>query len=180
MRKKVSKLWTIPVPELQGLANQSTSMSGILRRLGYSKTSAEQGSRLKWILKERGVNIDHFLSRAENISKFQRAQSDAQVMDWLAGKITAHSNASQHQVLVWARRYLMDKADNKCQLCGWGEVNQFTGLIPLHIHHVDGISTNSKPDNLMVVCPNCHSLTENFGSRNKKCTRNHKHRLTGV
>ena len=23
----------------------------------------------------------------------------------------------------------------------------------------------------MVLCPNCHSLTENFGSRNKKCTR---------
>lgn len=49
---------------------------------------------------------------------------------------------------------------------GWGEVNPYTNLVPLQIHHVDGNSTNNKEENLEVLCPNCHSLTENFGSRN--------------
>ena len=28
-----------------------------------------------------------------------------------------------------------------------------------------------RESNLQLLCPNCHSLTENFGSRNKNCSR---------
>ena len=69
------------------------------------------------------------------------------------------------------RNYLFNKYNNSCQLCGWNQVNQYTGKIPLQIHHIDGDCTNNKEDNLQLLCPNCHSLTENFGSRNKNCTR---------
>ena len=65
------------------------------------------------------------------------------------------------------RRYLFEKYDCKCQLCGWGEVNEHTGLVPLQVHHIDGNCLNNSEDNLQLLCPNCHSLTENFGSRNK-------------
>lgn len=61
--------------------------------------------------------------------------------------------------------------DNSCQKCGWHEVNPYTGLVPLQIHHIDGDCTNNREENLQLLCPNCHSLTENFGSRNKNCTR---------
>ena len=64
------------------------------------------------------------------------------------------------------RRYMLEKYNYKCSKCGWGEVNPYTNLVPLQIHHVDGNSTNNKEENLEVLCPNCHSLTENFGSRN--------------
>ena len=69
------------------------------------------------------------------------------------------------------RNYLFNKYNNSCQLCGWNQVNQYTGRVPLQIHHIDGDCTNNKEDNLQLLCPNCHSLTENFGSRNKNCTR---------
>lgn len=68
------------------------------------------------------------------------------------------------------RRYFFEKYDNKCQKCGWGEVNEHTGLVPLQIHHIDGNCKNNKEENLQLLCPNCHSLTENFGSRNKTAT----------
>ena len=61
--------------------------------------------------------------------------------------------------------------DNSCQKCGWHEVNPYTGIVPLQIHHIDGDCKNNKEENLQLLCPNCHSLTENFGSRNKNCTR---------
>lgn len=69
------------------------------------------------------------------------------------------------------RKYLFDKFNNKCQKCGWGEVNIFTNRIPLQIHHIDGDCTNNVEDNLQLLCPNCHSLTNNFGSRNKDSKR---------
>lgn len=67
--------------------------------------------------------------------------------------------------------YLREKYNNSCQCCGWNQVNKFTGIIPLQIHHIDGDCTNNKEENLQLLCPNCHALTENFGSRNTNCTR---------
>lgn len=69
------------------------------------------------------------------------------------------------------RRYLHEKYNSKCQICGWGELNLNTNKVPLQIHHLDGDCTNNKEDNLQLLCPNCHSLTENFGSRNKNSKR---------
>jgi len=69
------------------------------------------------------------------------------------------------------RRYLHEKYNSKCQKCGWGEINSHTNKVPLQIHHLDGDCTNNKEDNLQLLCPNCHSLTENFGSRNKNSKR---------
>jgi len=65
------------------------------------------------------------------------------------------------------RRYLFEKKDHKCEKCGWSEVNIFTENIPLQINHIDGDYKNNKEENLELVCPNCHSLTEFHGSRNK-------------
>lgn len=64
------------------------------------------------------------------------------------------------------RRYLLEKYNYSCQLCGWGEINLFTGNIPLEVHHIDGDYTNNSEENLQLLCPNCHSLTSTFKSHN--------------
>ena len=69
------------------------------------------------------------------------------------------------------RRYLFEKYNNSCQCCGWKHVNPYTNKVPLQIHHMDGDCTNNSESNLQLLCPNCHSLTENLGSRNNNCTR---------
>lgn len=40
--------------------------------------------------------------------------------------------------------------------------------IMLEIHHIDGDKTNNNDDNIMILCPNCHSLTDNYKSKNRK------------
>ena len=35
------------------------------------------------------------------------------------------------------------------------------------VNHKDGNKANNKEDNLDLLCPNCHSLTKNYGSLNK-------------
>ena len=71
----------------------------------------------------------------------------------------------------YIRKYLFEKYNNSCQECGWNKINYFTGLVPLQIHHIDGNCLNNKEENLQLLCPNCHALTENYGSRNTNCTR---------
>lgn len=67
----------------------------------------------------------------------------------------------------YIRRYLLEKHSYKCEKCGWGGKNEFTETIPLEMHHIDGDYTNNKEENLQVLCPNCHSLTETYKSHNK-------------
>ena len=80
------------------------------------------------------------------------------------------------------RNYLMSLHNNKCEKCGWGEINEQTGNIPLELHHIDGDCTNNNINNLQILCPNCHSLTKTFGSINKKSKRyklkKYKHNLS--
>jgi hypothetical protein len=77
------------------------------------------------------------------------------------------------------RCYLFEKNKNKCEKCGWGEVNPHTGKIPLQVHHIDGDCTNNREENLQLLCPNCHSLTENYGHsgahRSKRLDKRLKH-----
>lgn len=40
--------------------------------------------------------------------------------------------------------------------------------INLQVHHIDGDKTNNELNNLQLLCLNCHSYTNNFGSKNNK------------
>ncbi len=50
-----------------------------------------------------------------------------------------------------------------CEICKWSEKNPFYDEIPVEIHHIDGNKKNNKDTNLVVLCPNCHSLTNHYG-----------------
>lgn len=71
------------------------------------------------------------------------------------------------QISDHLRKYIFDKYNNKCCLCGWGETNPYTHTIPLEIDHIDGDYKNNREDNLRLICPNCHSLTENYRGANR-------------
>lgn len=88
------------------------------------------------------------------------------IKKWLAGKYNAISG--EFGLSVPVRDYMLEKNNYKCEVCGWGEVNVYTNKVPLHVHHIDGDYTNNKKENLQVLCPNCHSLTETYGSHNKR------------
>ena len=56
--------------------------------------------------------------------------------------------------------------ERKCECCGNTE---WMGLpIVLELHHIDGNRTNNKLENLQLLCPNCHSVTDNFKSKKVK------------
>ena len=72
----------------------------------------------------------------------------------------------KYQISMHIKTYLFNKFNNKCARCGWGEKNQFTGKIPLEVEHRDGNYRNKNEDNLILLCPNCHSLTSTYKGAN--------------
>lgn len=94
-------------------------------------------------------------------------QNEEYIKKWQNGLITGMVGKDGLSKRI--RDYLLAKNNFKCQKCGWCQVNIFTNKIPLQIHHIDGDCTNNNENNLEVLCPNCHSLTANYGN-----TKQHK------
>ena len=65
------------------------------------------------------------------------------------------------------RNYLLEKVDFKCEQCGFSGINPSSNKTILEIHHVDGDYKNNRPENLKVLCPNCHAMSPSYRSNNK-------------
>lgn len=87
------------------------------------------------------------------------------IEDWKKEK--ENGVVGQYGISNHIRRYLFEKNNYRCQICGWGEKNKYTNKIPLEVHHKDGDFRNNDENNLELLCPNCHSLTETFKSHNR-------------
>ena len=83
---------------------------------------------------------------------------------WKNGK--ENGMRGEYQISSYIKTYLFNKYNNKCARCGWGEKNIYTNKIPLEIEHIDGNYKNNKEDNLILLCPNCHSLTSTYKGAN--------------
>ena len=79
-----------------------------------------------------------------------------------------------YQISNHIRRYLLDKYDSKCAECGWSKINPYTNYLPLEIDHIDGNYLNNNEENLILLCPCCHSLTPTYKGANIGNGRKHR------
>jgi hypothetical protein len=78
------------------------------------------------------------------------------------GKLILTSNSKRLNI----KRYLLEKQNNKCSICGMSDKWNNISLIFV-LDHIDGNSMNDIPSNLRLVCPNCDSQLPTFKSKNK-------------
>lgn len=87
------------------------------------------------------------------------------IKKWKTGE--EDGKRGEYQISHYIERYIHEKYNNKCVKCGWSTKNPFTNNIPLEIDHIDGDAENNKEENLILLCPNCHALTETYKGANK-------------
>ena len=57
------------------------------------------------------------------------------------------------------------KGEAQCEICG---IREWNGkALMFQIHHLDGNHKNHSLGNLQLLCPNCHSQTENYSNRKR-------------
>lgn len=82
---------------------------------------------------------------------------------WKRGE---NSGGTEWNISNPVKRYILRKYNNRCTKCGWNEIHSITKRSPLQINHIDGNGENHREENLELLCPNCHSLTTNYGALN--------------
>ena len=87
------------------------------------------------------------------------------IAEWLAGDRPGGSDAGILSRII--REYLLSEAGEACSKCGFNTPHPDDGRSILEINHIDGNGTNHSPDNLEVICPNCHAQTPTYKGKNK-------------
>ena len=105
----------------------------------------------------------------------QDFQYKNEIQRWESGVVPGWRGSLDKPELIQisnpVRRYMFDKYGRKCSKCGWAEVNTYSQNCPVQIDHIDGNVLNCQEDNLQILCPNCHSLTDNYGALNRRFGR---------
>lgn len=77
--------------------------------------------------------------------------------------LIAGRRRSRHHVKN--RLLLAGLKEQRCEHCG---LTAWQGRpLPLELHHVNGDGLDNRLENLLLLCPNCHSQTDTWGGRNK-------------
>jgi len=128
----------------------------VLRELGIS-TRGKNSEILKSKIKEYNLDISHFTFVSKNKGKTKRKN----VKEYLV----KGSNIKTFKLKE--KLFREGLKENKCEICGCSE---WLGKpINCQLHHIDGDETNNTLENLQILCPNCHSQTDNYCcSINKK------------
>lgn len=96
------------------------------------------------------------------------AQRENYLSKWFRGEVSGNTGSGRNlQVSTIVRAYMYEKAYYQCSICSWNKIHPVTGTVPLTVDHKNGNPRDSRAENLRVLCPNCHSLTETYGNLNR-------------
>jgi hypothetical protein len=110
----------------------------------------------KWSYRHTNQYCDQHCMNEKKYAEF--------ISRWKNGKEDGFKGKQQTSKRI--KRYVIEKFNNTCQGCGI--TGQWNGKpLTLQLEHLDGNSWNNKEENLSLLCPNCHTQTEFYGSKNK-------------
>lgn len=144
---------------LQEAVKNSFSIRETLKYLGIVAAGGNYKTIHKYI-KEWNIDTSHFTGQLWNKGKHQVCNPAKPLNEVLVEN-------SNYQSYKLAKRLLKEGLkEHKCEMCGrnkWLE-----NSIPLELHHKNGNNTDNRLENLQLLCPNCHTLTDNYRGKNIK------------
>ena len=141
--------------EIKIAVKNSINFTEVLNKIGVPR-QGNNSKTLKNILDTNNIDYSHFTGRARNYKT-----SYVNVSEYLNSNKKIGTYALKKKLLK------ENLIENKCAICGLTEWRNKP--ITLQLHHIDGNPNNNSLDNLQLLCPNCHSQTDNYcGSANAK------------
>ena len=132
------------------------SFAELCRRLGL-KPAGSNPKTVRTKMDEFGVDYSHFTGQ-----RWNKNTDNPIYRERYLPKLCEHSSLSSSNVKNLV--YKLKLKENKCEKCGITE--WMGGPLIMQLHHINGINNDHRLSNLQMLCPNCHSQTENYAGRN--------------
>lgn len=129
--------------EYRSAAAMSRSIAEMCRKLGLAPRGGNYQT-LKTKISKYSIDTSHFLGQGWNKENYSGAPT---------------SKAAIKSKLIRERGHRCER----CQNTEW-----LKEPITIELEHVDGDNTNNLESNLLLLCPNCHSLTPTWKNKNRK------------
>lgn len=144
---------------LHPLVADSYSVAEVCRKLGKNDNGS-QVSYLSKVIKHLGLDVSHFLGRRANSGTRHRGGN--RCLGWNEVLVLRESRREAAHRL---RRALIEMGrEYICQICGQKPTWNGQPLV-LQVDHVNGSFLDCRQENVRFLCPNCHTQTDNWGSK---------------
>jgi len=121
-------------------SKEVTSLASLLKKLNLKPYGGNYDS-IRRKLQKLNIDTSHWLGQGWSKNK--------QLKDW-----------NSYTRVSYLKKHLIKLRGHKCEMCS--NDKWLDKPITLEVHHKDGDRTNNDLDNLMLLCPNCHSTTDNW------------------
>lgn len=154
-----NKIYELTDEQFVDLLKNSTAISEVLFKLGYTVKGNSWGySQVKQRMTD--LNLDF------SIFKGKKSIYKNIVVKTVTPEMVLKDNCKHARTVL--RRCILkhDLLPYKCDICGITEWNNKT--LSLELDHINGKNNDNRLENLRFLCPNCHSQTSTYGSRNQQ------------
>lgn len=146
--------------EIERFVKESKSYSQLSRKLGYGESASGSANKtIRSMIEELSLDVSHFMGQGWNKGSSYESNNYMPFNEYING---------EHVQTNKVRKKLLREGIKKhiCECC----LNtMWNGQpIPLEVHHKDGNKTNNSLNNLQLLCPNCHALTDTYRGKNTK------------
>ena len=144
--------------EFEKAIQQSRSIAETCRHLGV-KPCGGNYRIVHNAIEKYSLDISHFTGQGWNTGLKFKPFKEKPIDEILVSD-------SSYQSFKLKRRLLSDGLKlHICEQCG---LTEWQGSpIPLELHHINGNNRDNRIENLLLLCPNCHALTECYRGKNK-------------
>lgn len=154
-----NKIYKLSDEQFVELLKKSSTISEVLFKLGYTVKGNSWGySQVKRRMDD--LNLDYSIFKGKSAVTKTNKLNNVKKEDIL-------KENCKHQRTV-LRRYVIKNnlIPYKCAICGCTEWQGKT--LSLELDHINGVNNDNRLENLRFLCPNCHSQTSTYGSRNQQ------------
>jgi 5-methylcytosine-specific restriction endonuclease McrA len=109
-------------------------------------------------IKDYDIDINHFTQKGWSKNKILGPKHP--IEDYINNLKSIGSYRLKQRLL---KEQILQKKCYNCESITWLDKE-----IPLELDHIDGNHLNNNLNNLRLLCPNCHALTETYRGKNQK------------